>query len=48
MEILENNQNHNVEILHFQQDGASTHNVAPVCGILDDRLSGRQIERKVE
>lgn len=40
-QIREHDQNHNVDRLHFQQDRAPTHYVAPVSKFMDNRFSGR-------
>lgn len=45
-QIIEDDQNHTADRLHFQQDGAPPHYVAPVRQFLDDRFPGRWIGRR--
>lgn len=46
IEIAENYPNHNVDTIHFQQDGAPPHYVAPVRQFLDTHFPGRWIGRR--
>lgn len=45
-QIIEDDQNHNADRLHFQQDGAPPHYVAPVREFLDNRFPGQWIGRR--